>query len=140
MRYIIENECLPEPCVRDLLLAVHVYILQDCMWCENPARIRCIQCSQTIFMCTDCDNRVHMQMPFHNREAWVSTHFTLILPTCTMNDSEDSTFKTTHMYIQFYDISITYVLVHKTSMAFMDTSKMSKMSRSWKFKKIIVSV
>ena len=109
------------------------------MWYKNPARIRCIQCYPAIFMCTDCDNRVHMQMPFHNWEAWVSTHFTPILPTCTLNDSEDSTFKTIRMYIQFYDISITYVHVHGTGMAFMDTSKMSRMSRSWKFKKTIVT-
>lgn len=115
------------------------------MWCENPARIRCMQCSPAIFMCTECDNRVHTHMPFHNREAWVNIHFTPIPPTCTLDDFENSTFKTIRMLTCFHNQSVyfyvcTYMLLHaEKTWPLRILQRCPKCQKVGSFKKIVIS-
>ena len=53
-----------------------------------PQLFICVLIVITEYTCT---------MPFHKREAWVNTHFTPIPPTCTLDNSENSTFKIIRM-------------------------------------------
>ena len=59
-----------------------------CMKCpEEPAVVRCNECSTTKYLCGPCDQYVCELSPLHNRDAIVNGHYQPIPPTLPKNSS-----------------------------------------------------
>ena len=59
-----------------------------CMKClEEPAVMRCNECSATKYLCGPCDQYVHELAPLHVRDAIVNAHYQPIPPTLSKNSS-----------------------------------------------------
>ena len=74
----------------ETLLKVNLAVKEEtkCMKClEEPAVLRCNECSGTKYLCGSCDQNLHELLPFHDRDAVINGHYQPIPPTLSKNSS-----------------------------------------------------
>ncbi|CAB3988511.1 Hypothetical predicted protein [Paramuricea clavata] len=71
-----------------------------CKCGTSEAMLRCCECGINRFLCVNCDDEVHLSLPFHNREVWFNGYFQHILPTETISEEK----KIIHVGMCYYSI------------------------------------
>lgn len=72
---------------KSILLSQGSHMLsQQCVICaKQKCDVRCIECGGKR-MCTECDVKIHQDLLFHDREAFVDGFFRHIPPTVIVNE------------------------------------------------------
>lgn len=65
----------------DVVVSQEGFPVEQCKFCEKRKPfVRCHQCGLSFYQCEICDEEIHSNNPFHDREVWNGNFFEAVSP------------------------------------------------------------